>query len=100
MQKADSLRDFSKGSLAVLFAKGELLLRSYICLKTSVIALGIFMANKIPLRPKGVISLSLSENITLCVSTEYNLFSLFCCKRVWVSPKSIVRTNAMLVLSL
>ena len=59
----------------------------------------VFRANKIPLRPKGVISLSQSENNTLCVSTEYNLF--FCCKRVWVSPKkaAFVLTNAMPVLS-
>ncbi len=45
------------------------------------------MANKIPLRLKGVITLSRSENITLCVSTEYNLFSLFVVKGFGDHPK-------------
>ena len=46
-----------------------ILLRSYIMLPYSDIVLRtVFRANKITLRPKGVISLSQSENITLCVA--------------------------------
>ena len=67
-----------------------ILLRSYIMLSHSDIVLRtVFRANKISLRPKGVISLSQSENNTLCVSTENHLFFCFVVKGLGFHPKSV-----------
>ena len=47
----------------------------------------VFRANKISLRPEGVISLSQSENITLCTAKNITYLSFFVVKKIWVSSK-------------
>ena len=53
-----------------------ILLRSYMMLSHRDIVLRtVFRANKISLRPEGVISLSQSENITLCTAKNITYLS-------------------------
>ena len=77
------------------------MLRSYMMLSHRDIVLRtVFRANKISLRPERVISLSQSENITLCTAKNITYLSCLLLKGFGYHPKAaFVLTNAMLVLS-
>ena len=73
-KKRTALAECSKGHSAVLFALWRvILLRSYICLSTSVIACGSFMANKISLKPQVSISRLPSAIISLFAQQRISL---------------------------